>query len=308
MKIVWALLILVFAVSTWSCKKDPPGPPPILDTLGNWKKISTSLGNMQDVWFVTPDKGFLCGDGIYRSEDGGKTSIKSVTEGFINLFFLNPQVGYAQSTEKLAFTINGGDSWQLKGINRSITGRVRDVCFVATSTGYLSTEKGLFKTTDTGSTWKRMYDEDTWGVFFFDSSRGYIYANNKILKTDNAGNTWQSINNLALPGHTSSTWSVLQFIDDKNGMLTTPSAFAYTSDGGLTWTQQKFPNEIWDIHFFTKDVGYLLTTNEIYKTTDGCKNWTRSCKIGSGHLIELYFLNPNTGWAVEIKGSLLQLK
>ena len=97
-------------------------------------------------------------------------------------------------------------------------------------------------------------------------------------------------------------------MDDKNGMLCGGTTFASTSDGGMSWNQKLFNETIQDIQFLSKDVGYLMTQTEIFKSINDGVSWMRSCRVPKDRFIELYFIDPDTGWAVGENGLLLQLK
>lgn len=290
-------LVLVVIVS--SCKKDPPGPdpnPPAQDTLMGWKRFNTSPGDNGDIWFTSKQQGFLFKgtNGIYRTTDEG-ASWSKVADGFyFNCFFLNAQYGFAQGGD-FAYTTNGGATWITRPHALDAYTDVRDIYFVTPSTGYFVSESGLHKTTDTGKTWQRIREGFSVGLYFSDVNNGWVYENSdgKLYKTINGGTTWQLVNDFQTPG----TIAVITFTDAQHAKISAGKMFAKSDDAGATWTKKQFPDYVHDIHFLSNNLGYLLTPSEIHKTTDGGNTWTRVCKVISGSLVELYFLDANNGWA-----------
>src|SRR6266480_3146321 len=181
MKINSKILLYLTLIAFTGCSKanDPsPFPPtPIAKDplLGDWQKIDAGLNHMEDIIFLNPQKGYLCGpDGIYSSNDSGKSwNLTTATGAFYNLFFLNPQTGYVLGATEFAYTMDGGTTWIKKRIpipNIPTTEHLRDLFFVSPSTGYLTARFGLYKTTDTGNTWQVNISLNSNGIFFLDST------------------------------------------------------------------------------------------------------------------------------------------
>jgi photosystem II stability/assembly factor-like uncharacterized protein len=51
-----------------------------------------------------------------------------------------------------------------------------------------------------------------------------------------------------------------------------------------------------------------MTSSGIYKTTNGGKDWTTSCRIGKKNISDMHFLDMNTGWSSTRDGFILALK
>ena len=81
-----------------------------------------------------------------------------------------------------------------------------------------------------------------------------------------------------------------------------------TADGGVNWTTQVRPHQAVDIQFINNLTGFYCSPDEIYKTTDGGNTWTRICKIADKRILEIFFLDENTGWACGLDGLLLRYK
>lgn len=299
-------LSLLFA----ACGKDddpvptPPPPPPaptVKDTLLNWNKITTNFRSIGDVWFTSKQTGFIVEGDLHKTIDEGKTWQKVHTGMFINLFFLNAQYGYAQG-EDFAYTTDGGNTWH-KRANTVVS--YIDLFFTTPSTGYATSMDGLFKTTDTGKTWQKIRNDMHNGIYFFDANNGFVFNGAKLMKTTDAGATWLQAGDF---GGANSQYfqSVLQFTDAQHARFVDFATFGKSDNGGATWTKKGY-GVVKDVHFLTNDIGYMLSYSEIMKTTDGGNTWTRSAKSAT-ELIEIFFIDANTGWAVGNDGTLLQLK
>lgn len=291
-----------------ACKKDdesiptpPPGPPSPVDTLLNWKKVSVTQTQLVDVWFTSKQVGVILAEGgIYRTANEGAAFAKVANGGYANLFFLNAQYGYAQGGD-FAYTTDGGVTWVVR--TNSVVD-YNDLFFTTPSTGYATSANALYKTTDTGKTWQNVRAGECTGLFFFDSNNGWVQALGKLYKTTNGGSTWTLVSDIGAQGF----FGMLQFTDATHAKFSNGHTFARSNDGGVTWSKLIFNEEIYDLHFLTNDIGYLLTPPEIFKTTDGGATWTRSTKIAGRGLVELHFTDANNGWACGNAVQLLNLK
>ncbi|MDY6348369.1 MAG: T9SS type A sorting domain-containing protein [Bacteroidales bacterium] len=108
---------------------------------------------------------------------------------------------------------------------------------------YLSTDNGLYKSSDNGESWDRIYDFDTAHTF----SKLYFY-------NENIG--------LAHKAH-------VYYSDDMARLQ--PDSLVKTYDGGHTWTAIS-PNIINDLYFVGKDTILGLATN-LYCSYDGGYTW-----------------------------------
>ncbi len=72
LKLIILLLLLLSA-----CRKSNfvPQPAPIVgtDSLLNWQDLGSIFQGLEDIWFVSPSKGFVIGFDIQQSTDSGHT-------------------------------------------------------------------------------------------------------------------------------------------------------------------------------------------------------------------------------------------
>jgi len=139
----------------------------------------------------------------------------------------------------------------------------RDVV-LATTTGK------IFKTTDGGVAWMKVFDDTTVTDFFndlemFDDFTGYAIG------------------------------------DPPNASNSKPPGFVSTTDGGQTWTVMNTNLPLGDSQyhgrtdFIRPDVGWTYVLNDgVYRTTDAGKTWNKMSSLLSFN--ELFFLNDSVGF------------
>jgi hypothetical protein len=171
--------------------------------------------DLTQIFFVDENIGFIGGDAIYKTIDGGTTwnrltypqppsSPVVITE----LFFLNAEEGFASFSMcprrpenckgGLFHTTDGGDNWELTLFDHE----VNSVFFSTTSTGYITLSEYYMgsgptdyirKTENAGKSWKEVFTTP-WGfglkLRFANSALGYAYGAGRIFKTSNSGNSW----------------------------------------------------------------------------------------------------------------------
>jgi photosystem II stability/assembly factor-like uncharacterized protein len=310
MKVNIGILTSIIVVITVSCTKpnDPPPNPPIIEKdslLGDWQRINTGFTTIDDVWFLDARKGFISTPtGIYSSLDSGKTwNLITGNNRYFNLYFLNSQIGYAQGSPDFAYTADGGTTWVKKTLPFY---QAKNCWFISPSTGFVTTSGGLYKTVDTGNTWKVAIPRSFDGIFFKDSKIGWLESDS-IFKTTDGGQTWQGL--VRSESISDQYIHTLQFTDDLHGWLTYSTLATKTVDGGKSWSKTEFsPEATSDVHFFDNNVGYLSTVKGIYKTKDGGLTWAPDCKLDSGAVSQMFFIDEHTGWASGGDGTFLRLK
>ena len=144
--------------------------------------------------------------------------------------------------------------------------------------------------------------------------RPYAPPSFKLLKTLDSGKHWSVIGNndqLCFP----------HFVDDKTGYGLLDTGYGQgheqiyklvkTVDGGVSWKTIDFMNSdtetlngvIWAINVVNKDVMYIRTLNQIYKTVDECKSWTQiNLPVDKAEDLEyprdMYWVSSNEGYVL----------
>lgn len=310
-------ICLYLSCSKSNSSSSAPPSTTAVDTLNNWVKLANSGFELDDIWFTDIKTGFAVAgasvNSIYSTSDSGNSWAPVANTGTFqvyNLQFLDNLHGFAQGSSQLAITNDGGQTWSLKSIT---SGYAYTFQFLTPSTGYYNDyNKGIYKTSDTGTTWKLVYDgtgqKPNFFFDFLDSSDGFAMLNVQFNKTIDAGNSWQIVTS-NITDTSFRTYYTMQFPDTLNGYYGAPSGLFKTTDGGKSWSNVLPRQTTFMVpRFFDKNNGYCLAANTIYKTTDGGNTWTVSCKLGQDDFSGMYFLDINTGWATTFGGFVLRLK
>ena len=206
-------------------------------------------------------------------------------------------------------TTNGGATWAWVNLGWTTTFSIKHF-FLNENTGWAWISTGLIKkTTDGGNSW---IDQSFGGgslnsIVFLNSQTGYATgtsAGGFLRKTTDGGTTWLTISSGSV------YWNKIKFINEQTGWVSANDHyFAKTIDGGVSWTQQLFENNL-DFFFLNSQTGWVTipgitsTPAVIKKTTDGGSSWNSmtfpSTTNTSPHSIK--FFDQNTGWCAANKG------
>ncbi len=176
-----------------------------------------------------------------------------------------------------------------------------DIFFLDDHNGWiLSTNGYLWKTTNAGTDWIKIYDSriDTSGkITFVDEQNGWLILSNTLLRSSNGGLNW--VQEYEFPpffgGYN------IAFANDSIGFTYTDYRRLYKSvDGGESWSLVTDTLQfIYDISFYKDSIGYLCFTNStpffptgtryIYTTTDKGETWSRSIFELGGLQITVYY-------------------
>jgi photosystem II stability/assembly factor-like uncharacterized protein len=261
---------------------------------------------------------------LYRSSDGGQTWKQAISfrSDLQCLYFLNAKQGFVAGILNFGYTLDGGQTWTIKKIQGTLIDTVRsspqgyffpwpNLQFVSGSTGYLTTGKGLYMTTDTGSTWTIVNTHPVHAVYFTSATDGYAYyASALIARTGDGGATWQPGVTVPIPssyngGNTS--LDLLQFTDAEHGWYFAGVNISRTIDGGQTWQLlQNFQTQGYaDFQMLSNQLGYICGTT-IKKTTDGGNTWQTVADLGTARAVSLFMLDANHGWVCGTNGLVLR--
>lgn len=115
---------------------------------------------------------------------------------------------------------------------------------------------------------------------------------NTMIKSTNGGLNWF---NISIFSTTAQDLKSVHFINENTGwMCSSSDSVFYTTNSGSTWAPQIWfasdPNKVF---FINSTTGWILTTPNLYKTTNAGINWNL---INSQMGFDMYFFNANYGW------------
>lgn len=293
---------------------------------------SVSVVN-EDIVYVSVE------NGVTKSNDGGETwtyiqpSTVNATLRAIHFMDENTGIGVGASSGGSAIfkTINGGKSWVQKLYNSAYT-YFTSVQFVTPLIGFavtdipdLTTRCAIYKTTDGGENWTKVYNSSTEGlsdVFFIDEKNGFAvggsrptqvgaYFKSSVKRTTDGGSNWSNL----ISGNGNIVRSI-RFLDASTGYAVTTNDFGYidimkTQNGGLQWSKLK-----WDYSEKYTGTGGLRTVvcmdanqiiaggddGMIVKSTDAGASWKLISKGQfasgqAGDITSTFFADEATAYA-----------
>jgi photosystem II stability/assembly factor-like uncharacterized protein len=241
-------------------------------------------------FFKTTDGGIT-----WKTSSGGYVStLYPGTPCFVNFksgwfFDMNTGVLGCQSVKGIARTTNGGTTFDTIFIG-STNSTTYGFYFINSMTGYLAGSSGfkVQKTTNSGLNWSAVpnlgsltfysvYASDTNNIIAASTS-GNVYI------TSNAGVNWTTVN----VGSTGTIYQ-MKFINANTGYLCGSNGlFRYTTNGGLNWTGTNVPatGSLYNISVSGNDVivSGLISSQDIFKTTDNGNTWTVLNYANSGQI------------------------
>lgn len=273
----------------------------------NWSNIESDIKSYE-FEFINPTIGLSVGGNgaIYRTTNSGVNWISTTTSFFDDYFwsveFVNNTTGFAGGGNTLFKTSNGGNNWFL--IPR-IPGE--QIEFTDLNTGYAVNYDTLYKTTNCGLNWINL-NYGLYGqlneIHFLNNNTGYILGKYNILKkTNDGGNTWTQIT-----GYGGYYQECMNFVNENLGFIGREDynlgwGVSRTTNGGLNWDFQTFPNVnyyIWDFDFINSTTGFFTTSGRIFKTTNSGSNWHIVFEQQVGYyndILSIQFVNQTVGYA-----------
>jgi len=218
-----------------------------------------------------------------------------------SVYFVNESTGFATgyttsgtTTGVILRTTNGGINWYTVQTTTTTIGFVH---FPSVNTGYVPSNDGFYKTTNSGinfvftsSILNRYYP-----CFFTSNDTGYTsYGSNHILKTVNGGISWSQIDVYGLIKN-------IYFITSSTGFYAgfgSGGGLYRTTNDGLNWSLQYYTNNLMCLHFPSLTTGYC-SGDTVLKTTNGGVNWFRlnsTNNLYKGSFGPIFFINNITGY------------
>jgi photosystem II stability/assembly factor-like uncharacterized protein len=289
------------------------------DSGNNWISQRDAIHNFNSIYFLDENIGWAVGNYgiIFHTINGGNNWEAQYADDDLSLYSIQAidslnAVAVGTEIENLyphngaiLHTTNGGQTWKINTIDSIIA--LNSVCFSSPLTGWAVGDK-IEKTSDGGATWNSQNNLPGGGwkrVQFINENTGWVaFYDSTLYKTTDGGNTWvqQTINtNLSTVSfyftNANLGWAVGDYYLGLNNIYK-------TTNGGNSWDPCgiTYPGYSFIINFANETSGWITGNNysgqkSIMATTDGGSLWTGQ-NIPSNYLTSLFFVNPNTGWAV----------
>jgi photosystem II stability/assembly factor-like uncharacterized protein len=231
----------------------PPGIYRTADGGATWVRQRPPAGggaSLSAVWFTSPSTGFAVGAGIepmLRTSSGGASwSVLTPTpHGLSDIFFLDPNRGWAVGENEILATTDGGDVWQPLDDGVLVWHEYYAVHFADADHGWIAGYEGrLARTENGGASWTTLMVAGSgtrWsGLHFRSATEGWMVGSDNgrgvILHTTDAGDTWEEQH-----GEARLNLDEVRFLGDAGwavGELDGVAVILSTTDGGATWADQ----------------------------------------------------------------------
>jgi photosystem II stability/assembly factor-like uncharacterized protein len=227
----------------------------------SWNTNYTGNYDYNYIVFKNSDTGYCIGNNtIVKTVDGGN-SWNDQTFGFScvlnSVHFVDSVTGVAVGGfGGIIKTSDGGSTWNT--ISSNSWGSLMSTCFLNKDTAFIAgygltgmtgTVLPILKrSTNGGQTWTSISSGGSnylYKIIFTENKIGYLVGSGgQIIRSADHGNTWQSI-----PSNTTAALYDIFFLDSLNGYISGSGVILKTSNGGLTWLEEKnsvhlniFPN------------------------------------------------------------------
>ncbi len=201
--------------------------------------------------FITMNTGWIVGNTIYKTVDGGVSFTKlndPTNRQLTSVCFVDNANGWAVGAQGVIIhTADGGITWKVQdpGSLSGMWESLMAVEFCDRTNGIAVGTGGLIvKTTDGGTVWTKIPSGTTAslnGVRFLNPLTATVLGDGpcggagNILRTNNGGTSWVNQNN-----PTGEYLYSVDYLDEHNGLgVGIDGAIAKTIDGGTTWVRQE---------------------------------------------------------------------
>lgn len=274
-----------------------------------WITQSTGLstnytGSLKTVFFIDENTGWAGTTAekiLLKTVNGGTTwsRMNDTPTPFVNIFFIDQNNGWAVG-DNVYKTIDGGITWIV--VSGAFDGGLKKVYFNDANNGYIAGVSSLYRTINGGLSWiKQNYSGVLGATTMSVIGTEHIWfagPNGSIASTIDGGNSW-----IKLTALTTSSLKDIFFIDNNIGWAV-GSSFMKTIDGGLHWTAQlsgSYPLN--SVFFIDANNGWSVGDyNTIRRTVNGGQTWESNSCCASRTYRDVFFSNPNKGFAVGGEG------
>ncbi len=261
---------------------------------------------------------------VAPAQEGWVAARRGVAGKDLNtVYFADSKRGWIAGDDGfVSYTSDGGRTWSQQTLDTQ--DGVNDIYFRNKENGYLLAGSRIFKTEDSGRTWRearRFLSKDfdgampeLYSVRFSSKKKGWIIGSvsrrdqvvdSLLIYTDDAGASWQR---KTVP--TREELIHLDFTNDERGWIVGASGtILYTEDAGETWTAQRAGTSatLYHIDFRNSRVGWAVgERGTVLRTTDGGSVWKKVNVPVRNTLLSVQFVDDERGWIVGRGGVILR--
>ncbi|MCX6165560.1 MAG: YCF48-related protein, partial [Ignavibacteriae bacterium] len=176
--------------------------------------------------------------------------------------------------------------------------------FLNSNTGWIASDTGIIKTTNSGVNWFVQKSANLISLSFVNINTGWCTGTDGIIqKTTNGGTNWNTQSYVVTNNMLNSIYAV----DANNAFIVGwDSTVLSTTNGGNTWNHQyiNYWENLFSVFFININTGWIAgASGNIYKTINSGLNWNRYSGGGSS-LSSIRFVDMNTGWTAGYPGTL----
>lgn len=179
--------------------------------------------------------------------------------------------------------------------------------FADAKNGFMTDSFGKsYATKDGGMTWevKSVGFSGARSVQFLNKQTGWLVGSDgRLYKSTDLGQSWTNVATAA-----GVSLAAVYFQNETLGWSQRYSGaqFAYTRDGGKTWTEMTLPNGVNSLRLGEQSWIAVGSTGGIYVSTDSGATWNAAYTGTTSNLFAVSFTDAKTVWAVGGEGTLLK--
>ncbi len=271
---------------------------------------------------------------IYKTEDGGQTWQESyisdqTMQVYNKIYFADDQTGWAAGFAEEQFrtgiilkTTDGGATWIEHETENHVLSSIH---FADSDYGWSVGKEGiLHHSSNGGDSWQvqsnyvelKPMSVGRWifnSVHFIDENHGWagggmqLYPYQcRLMYTENGGLTWQD----RTPSFCEPEELIihdLYFVNPDYGWIAGQNQFAYTTDGGESWSSNPDIQKGRSVDFTDTETGWIVGSDGlILHSADGGVTWEEQNSDVTVTLNSVDFINAETGWAGGAAGTILK--
>lgn len=276
----------------------------LIQAADNIQTLNNFYGNWQTT-YSTPT--FIIEDTLYQEElhYGTVFQFEKLDTGNILAIGNSWRAKYynkiSDSISFLLKSTDNGNGWDTLWCD--LPYEFKTISFANNQVGWIGGEQErIYKTTNGGLSWylqhadtASQYTLTIHQMFALDELNIYASTLGGLVISNDGGINWQTV---VFPGYN----QLKVFFKDRLNGYAYGSDLLFTIDGGFNWNRvsKSIKDHIVKIDFVSKEIGWALSYDAVYKTTNGGFSWTKQFTFNGSQWTDwgLNFLDSLIGWIV----------